>query len=219
MSIFPTTTESNFCLEGRFIDFVIKDGYKLKGLYIETPDGELYVKLAKHLRVAFDWRLPAGTWLKVVGEKKLDPKTGNIKLKAERVMAASGEQDHYKVAPAQVTSLQPPTEPSTTQAKCKPATILMCQKSDCMKRGGTGVCKALEAQLSERGLQNQVTIKATGCMKNCKGGPNLVMPDKTRYSRISASEVAAILDKHFAAPKPKATPIVSFSESSDRMAV
>ena len=61
---------------------------------------------------------------------------------------------------------------------------MVCQKSDCMKRGGKAVCQALEAALSDRGLEDQVTIKGTGCMKNCKAGPNLVMPDKTRYSRI-----------------------------------
>lgn len=48
------------------------------------------------------------------------------------------------------------------------ATILMCQKSDCMKRGGKAVCQALQETLSDRGLQNQVTIKGTGCMKQCK---------------------------------------------------
>ena len=67
-----------------------------------------------------------------------------------------------------------------------------------MKRGGDGVCRALESALSDRSLSNEVTIKGTGCMKNCKAGPNLVMPDKTRYSRIQASQVSALIDKHFA---------------------
>ena len=90
--------------------------------------------------------------------------------------------------------------PLSPEPKAKPvkATILVCQKSDCMKRGGTGVCRALEAALSDRSLSNEVTIKGTGCMKNCKAGPNLVMPDKTRYSRIQASQVPALIDKHFA---------------------
>ena len=49
---------------------MIKDGYKLKGLLLGTAEGECYVKLAKHLRAAFDLRLPPGTWLQVVGDKK-----------------------------------------------------------------------------------------------------------------------------------------------------
>jgi NADH:ubiquinone oxidoreductase subunit E len=186
---------SEFCLEGRFINFVIKDGYKLKGLMLGTHEGESYIKLAKHLRAAFDLRLPPGTWLQVVGYKKHDLKDGTITLKAEQVMAARSEMGKVgTIAPVQ-------EPPSINNVKVKPAkakaTILVCQKSDCMKRGGKAVCQALEAALSDRGLEDQVTIKGTGCMKNCKAGPNLVMPDKTRHSRIQAPQVPALMDKHF----------------------
>jgi (2Fe-2S) ferredoxin len=187
------TEVSEFCLEGRFLDFVIKDGYKLKGLQLETAEGECYIKLAKHLRAAFDLRLPPGTWLQVVGEKKQDMETGEVKLKAERVMAAPNQRDREIGA----TPLQEPL--SFSNGKLKTATILVCQKSDCMKRGGKEVCQALEAALSDRDLESQVTIKGTGCMKNCKAGPNLVMPDKTRHSRVQREQVPALMDKHFAA--------------------
>ncbi|MEH2193844.1 MAG: (2Fe-2S) ferredoxin domain-containing protein [Nostoc sp.] len=186
---------SEFCLEGRFINFVIKDGYKLKGLMLGTHEGESYIKLAKHLRAAFDLRLPPGTWLQVVGYKKHDLKDGTVTLKAERVMAARSEM-------GKVGTIAPVQEPPyIDNVKVKPAkakaTILVCQKSDCMKRGGKAVCQALEAALSDRGLEDQVTIKGTGCMKDCKAGPNLVMPDKTRHSRIQAGQVPALMDKHF----------------------
>ncbi|MBF2065768.1 MAG: (2Fe-2S) ferredoxin domain-containing protein [Calothrix sp. C42_A2020_038] len=176
-----------FYLEGRFVELVIKDGYKLKGLILETSEGERYVKLAKHLRCTFDWRLPPGTWLQIVGTKKVCSKTGEYKLKAERVMAARAVADEY-------TTLQP-AEPVPTKA-AKQATILMCQKSDCMNRGGKALCHAMQQELQARDLNTQVTIKPTGCMKNCKGGPNLIMPDKTRYSRIQAKDVPALFDRH-----------------------
>ncbi|MBW4644107.1 MAG: (2Fe-2S) ferredoxin domain-containing protein [Goleter apudmare HA4340-LM2] len=178
---------SEFCLEGRFLDFVIKDGYKLKGLLLGTAEGECYVKLAKHLRAAFDLRLPSGTWLQAVGTKKYDRKTGQVTLKAERVMAARPEIGRVDA----ITQAPPP--PTTAKPK---ATILVCQKSDCMKRGGKAVCQALAATLGDRGLEDQVTIKGTGCMKNCKAGPNVIMPDKTRYTRIQAAQVPAIVDKY-----------------------
>ncbi|MDM9380957.1 (2Fe-2S) ferredoxin domain-containing protein [Chlorogloeopsis sp. ULAP01] len=181
---------SEFCLEGRFLDFVIKDGYKLKGLVLGTSEGECYVKLAKHLRVAFDWRLPRGTWLQVVGEKKHDRKTGEVKLKAQQIMAARRELE----TGGETFSVSSLTE---TKAKSAKATILVCQKSDCVKRGADGVCQALQGALRDRGLADQVTIKGTGCMKNCKAGPNVVMPDKTRYSRIQAAQVPALMEKHF----------------------
>ncbi|NJL80753.1 MAG: (2Fe-2S) ferredoxin domain-containing protein [Richelia sp. SL_2_1] len=180
---------SEFCLEGRFIDFVIKDGYKLKGLLLGTSEGERYIKLAKHLRVAFDLRLPPGTWLQVVGERKYDTKTGEVKLKAERVMAARRSVE----IPEEVQTI--PTE--KPQEKSVKKNILVCQKSSCMKRGGQKLCQALAASISERGLEDQVAIKGTGCMKNCKAGPNLIMPDKTRYSKIQAEQVSTLMDKHF----------------------
>jgi (2Fe-2S) ferredoxin len=190
MSTIYDTEITQFCLEGRFIDFVIKDGYKLKGLKLETYDGECYVKLAKPLRAAFDWRLPKGTWLQVVGTKKYDAKKDEFTLKAERVMAARSD----------LATLQ--ESAASNEVKVKPAkakqTILICQKSDCWKRGGKAVCQALETALSDRGLADQVTIKGTGCMKNCKAGPNLVMPDKTRYSHIQVSQVSTLMNKHFA---------------------
>ena len=185
MSISTNAAVTEFCFEGRFLDFVIKDGYKLKGLLLGTSEGECYIKLAKHLRSAFDLRLPKGTWLQVVGTKQYNAKKDEVTLVAERVMAASA--DMGKVAPQ---------NPVTTKL-AKTQTILVCQKSDCMKRGGKALCQALESELRNSGLEDSVTIKGTGCMKNCKSGPNLVMPDKTRYSKIKAEQVPALIDRHF----------------------
>jgi NADH:ubiquinone oxidoreductase subunit E len=185
MSIYTSSQVTEFCFEGRFLDFVIKDGYKLKGLVLWTSEGECYIKLAKHLRSAFDLRLPKGTWLQVVGTKQYNAKKDQVTLVAERVMAASADMG---------------TVVEQNLAKTKPdkvQTILVCQKSDCMKRGGKALCQALESELTNHGLENSVAIKGTGCMKNCKAGPNLVMPDKTRYSKVKAEQVADLIDKHF----------------------
>ena len=59
------------------------------------------------------------------------------------------------------------------------------------------MCQALEFELKNNGLENSVAIKGTGCIKNCKSGPNLVMPDKTRYSKIKAEQVPVLINKHF----------------------
>ncbi|MEO3703892.1 (2Fe-2S) ferredoxin domain-containing protein [Trichormus azollae] len=179
MRISSSMEITDFCLEGRLLNFVIKDGYKLKGLLLATSEGQYYIKLAKHLRVAFDLRLPHGAWLQVVGRKKYDAKKDELTLKAEWVMATSADM-----------VLKPKPEAAKKQ------TILFCKKSDCMKSGGKAVCQMLEKEVSDRGLENKVNIKGTGCMKNCKAGPNLVMPDKTRYSGIQAGQVPAVIDKH-----------------------
>jgi NADH:ubiquinone oxidoreductase subunit E len=185
MSTNTNSEVTEFCLEGRFLDFVIKDGYKLKGLLLRTSEGECYIKLAKHLRSAFDLRLPQGTWLQVVGTKQYNAKKDQLTLVAEQVMAANSN-----------TGIVVEQSLAKTK-KSKVQTILICQKSDCMQRGSKALCQALEFELKNNGLENSVAIKGTGCMKNCKSGPNLVMPDKTRYSKIKAEQVPVLINKHF----------------------
>lgn len=176
---------SAFTLEGRFLGFKFEDGSKLKYLRLATSNGEFCIKLCKELRSTFELRLLPGDWLQILGEKKLDRKTGKVKLKAEQVTPATASNEQINV--------------SVKDKRAKTtASILVCQKSSCMKRGGTAVCHALETALSDRGL-DQVAIKGTGCLKQCKAGPNLVMPDKTRYCRIQAAEIPAMIDKHFTA--------------------
>lgn len=182
MSKFCSKDVSAFSIEGRFLSFEFEDGY-IKYLRLATSEGECCIKLCKELRFSFELRLIPGDWLQILGEKKLNRKTGKVKLKAERVIPATASNEQINV--------QPKTK----------ANILVCQKSSCMKRGGTEVCHALEVALSDRGLENQVAIKGTGCLKQCKAGPNLVMPDKTRYTQIQAAKIPEVIDKHFAAYK------------------
>lgn len=185
---------SVFSLEGRFLGFEVEDGYKLKRLHLATPDGQQCIKLSKEARASVGQVLVPGSWIQVWGEKTIYSDS-EVKLKAYQIKVMTSERSQSS----------PIADPPVTKTKVPAkATILVCQKSDCMKRGGRAVCQALEAELNDRGLTDQVTIKGTGCMKQCKAGPNLVMPDKTRYSRISARDVSAILDQHFLSkPQPQ----------------
>ncbi|NJO72071.1 MAG: (2Fe-2S) ferredoxin domain-containing protein, partial [Oscillatoriales cyanobacterium RM1_1_9] len=75
--------------------------------------------------------------------------------------------------------------------------ILICQKSDCRKRGGNRLYTAIEEALTDRGLQDQVKIQGTGCLKRCKAGPNIVfMPDKVSYSQVNPATVPNLIEKH-----------------------
>lgn len=178
---------SVFCLQGRFLGFGLEDRFKIKYLRLLTAEGERCVKLSKAARTSIVLSLVPGDSLQVWGEKKTTFYPPEVKLKANRI----------EVSPAQPLEGQP-RSPSQPRA-AKPQQILMCQKSDCMKRGGKAVCQALEQSIRDRGLENQVTIRGTGCMKDCKAGPNVVMPNKTRYRRIQPQEVAAVIDRHFPA--------------------
>jgi (2Fe-2S) ferredoxin len=182
---------STFTIEGRFLGFEIEDSYKLKRLKLGTAEGEQSIKLSKELKTRLRWDLTPGAWLEIAGEKKVDLKTGKVKLKASRITPVISK--NCETNRPGVVDLNAKV---STPAKAK-TPILVCQKSDCMKRGGKAVCQALAESLRDRGLDDQVAIKGTGCMKQCKAGPNIVMPDKTRYTRIDAEEIPDIIDKHF----------------------
>ncbi|EKQ68697.1 Respiratory-chain NADH dehydrogenase 24 Kd subunit [Leptolyngbyaceae cyanobacterium JSC-12] len=183
---------SDFSLEGRFLGFEVEDGYKIKRLNLATADGELCIKLSKEARASVRGVLTPGDWICVVGEQYTCPETDITKYKACLIkQAVPGQTSAFTTHNLAVA------KPDSKKAKPQ-ATILVCQKSDCMKRGGKAMCQALQTTLSDRGLEGQVTIKGVGCMKECKAGPNLVvMPSKARYSRIQATDIPDLIDRHF----------------------
>ena len=194
--------EQAFILEGRFLGFLFKDGYKVKYLKILTNNREWLIEVSKPLRKEIALDLPVGEWVKVSGRQKYSSKYPVPKLKADAVAPVNPGQS--TADPQRLTSAAPaPKAPLPTAGK-----ILVCGKSDCWKRGGKAVCAALKEELSDRHLDGQVSVQTTGCMKHCKAGPNIVvMPDKKRYSRIRPDDVNDVLDAHFA-------PAPSISESS-----
>jgi (2Fe-2S) ferredoxin len=178
---------SLFSLEGRFLGFEREDGYKLKRLRLATAEGELCIKLSRESRASVGGVLMPGDWIQIWGEKTV--KKDETRFKAHRIVVLfSGQGETASPQP----SVQATSQPS--------ATILMCQKSDCMKRGGKALCKVLEKELGDRQLSDQVTVRPTGCMKACKGGPNLVFPGKTRYTHVAPEDIPTLLERHFSTP-------------------
>ncbi len=183
--------KSDFRLEGRLAGFVVEDGYKIKQMKLATAEGEVILKMAKEARASlYRQLLMLGDWVEVMGEKKLDKDGEESKLKVYQIVSKTPAF----TAPAACQQNVSPTQEKPAKAQ---ACILVCQKSDCCKLGARQVTQALEEGLRDRGLQDQVKVKGTGCMKQCKAGPNIVMPDKTRYRRIDARDVPELLDKHF----------------------
>lgn len=208
-----------FSLEGQFLGFALEDSYKLKLIRLATPTGEYLIKLPKELRSLLYRALVPGHWIQVTGHQKVNLLKGTRKLKADQVVPIG--------QPAQMMPcVSGPSNPAASQAKtlsqlstqtlalapnpfdcadAKPTakkrrsqdTILVCQKSDCCKRGANALMRALQTELNDRGLDGQVAIRGTGCMKQCKAGPALVMPDKSRYTRLGPNQAAALIDKHF----------------------
>jgi (2Fe-2S) ferredoxin len=192
---------STFHLEGKFVGFVDYFEENPKRIKVASWEGERWVKLSKDLRTPLREVLQPGDWLEISGECKYKYKTGELKLKAYQV--------NIKTANKQTTDL-----PSPVGTPKNKTCVMVCQKSSCRKRGADQVCQALTESLRDRGLEEQVSIKGTGCMKQCKTGPCVVMmPDKSRYTQVSPQEIPKLIEKHFAvklkpeASKPELCPV------------
>lgn len=168
-----------FSLVGQLKGFILKDGYKLKYLRLQVENIEYWIKVKKEHRPQFEHLNPEGIELKVRGEINICHKTRKMTLNAEEIDIISPENLANNPTPYK---------------KAHKASILICQKSTCWKRGGAAIYRELTETLSKYGLDDQVKIKTTGCLKKCKQGPNLVfMPDRAHYSGVSCEEVSQLL--------------------------
>ncbi len=192
---------SQFQLEGQFLGFILKDGYKPKMIKLEAATGEFWIKVPKSLRdelvrAELDNQLKPGDRIQATGASILSLKNGTIKLIADQVHKSDRLSSNSTTVPNVPVESVTPGNPCGQKKKCS---ILVCQKSDCRKSGGEKIAIALEEQLQELGMSDQVKIKKTGCMSRCKHAPNVVvMPDKTRYSRLDPEEIPQLIEKHFA---------------------
>lgn len=181
------TTAVEFDWVGQLLDFVIKDGYKIKYLRLNVAEREYWVKVPKALRAELDPAIAPGSQLAVSGWASRCEKTGKLKLKAESIQLAE-----KAIAP---------TAKAAKGAK-KPVKVLVCTKSSCRKRGADAICAKLRERLAAQGLADRVELKPTGCLKACKQGPNVaVLPGKARYSNVTPGRVAAIVAEHFGAAR------------------
>ncbi|MEE3716994.1 (2Fe-2S) ferredoxin domain-containing protein [Tumidithrix elongata RA019] len=190
--------KSDFQFEGRFLGFLTTEDWEDRCKYfrIHTSRGEYTIQLAKRHRATLGQTLEQGSWIEVSGVQKFNPTKGTFKFKADRV-AVTQVSSTNTVKERIAAKAMPPLPPSQTQAhkSSKPqASILICQKSDCVKRGSGNICQALMQALDDRQLSDRVQIKSTGCLKDCKAGPNLVvMPTKTRHSKVKTKHIPAIV--------------------------
>jgi NADH:ubiquinone oxidoreductase subunit E len=181
--------ESTVAVTGQLIGFIFKDGYKLKYLRMNVAEREYWFKVPKELRHSLDSAIQSGCFLEIQGTAKTHRKNGKLELTADAVTLISQEQAQH-----------PPTTPSGKKAKKEKnkGKILICQKSDCWKRGGKKICEKLQQELSDRGLDETITVQKTGCLKKCKKGPNIVvLPEKAHYPLFKPQQVSSVLEKHF----------------------
>jgi hypothetical protein len=141
-----------FCLEGEFLGFASHDG-KLKYIRLGMLSEEMLIKLPKAMRNVVELLLQPGEFIKVSGISKFDRHSCELKLKATQIIPF-GESGTQIVPETPSTPMSSVTHKSTIAPKIKPKIkVLVCQKSGCLKRGGKGLCEALDQTLCDHGLE------------------------------------------------------------------
>jgi (2Fe-2S) ferredoxin len=167
---------------------------KIQHIKLVTEGGKYWIRIPQKLRKKIA-SLSCGSQLEVNGRSKQHPKTGKTKYKAQTVVLIPQQTQPTQTAiPKTKTVSLLPVFDSKTKSKAK---VLICQKSNCWKKGGAKVYQELESILSDLQLSQEIPIKKTGCLKQCKKAPALVMmPDKARYNKVKPSQVRGLVEKH-----------------------
>ena len=185
---------SSFNFGGKLTKIKTKKN-KIKYIKIVTKQGKYWLKITKKLRKKVA-NLSRGCLLEVAGKSKQSPKTGKVKYVAQTIVLIPQDTEQTREIKTKIVSLLPVLD---TEVKSK-ARVLICQKSNCWKKGGQKVYQQLASTLSDRGLGKDIPLKKTGCLKKCKQAPTIVMlPDKARYSKVKPKQIPNLVNKHLIA--------------------
>lgn len=177
---------STYQIEGAFLGFIPGSGGQLKYIQVQVGERILPIKLAKELREILGQKLVVGDRLRVSLPASSQPGS-KLKLKSDRVEIISSDAESVVVEST-------PSQPN------KKGKILLCHKSGCAKRGGKQLYRALTDTLQQLGLQDRVSIELTGCQKQCKQAPSLIlMPGKVKYAYVNPHNLAPLLEAHYLA--------------------
>ncbi|MFM2312090.1 MAG: hypothetical protein RLZZ04_1366 [Cyanobacteriota bacterium] len=204
-----SSTITSFKLIGK-LSKISDQHKKIKYLKLTTEEGKYWIKIPRQLREQLA-SLALGCELEVQGKVKRDLKTGKTKYKAQMVVIIAPEPLNTQIdtkikskikanKSVSLLSVLDGKSGSKPQAKSKfksKSKVLICRKSNCWKKGGQEVCAAIESILKDHHLTQEISIKQTGCLNQCKKAPALVMmPDKARYNKVQPKQVGEIVKKH-----------------------
>jgi (2Fe-2S) ferredoxin len=88
-------------------------------------------------------------------------------------------------------------------AERKRIELMACAGTACVAGGAFRIMDALKKELYERGLQDEVSVVATGCNGFCGQGPLMVViPDNIFYGWLTAEEIPYLVEEHFLKGRP-----------------
>lgn len=186
----PATLESGTAmpagqvLKGQYRGAYRSDKGKIKGLLLQAGEAEFTVKLPKYLRPMLVRELAPGDFVQVWAYPEGDRWRAINILPLPQCEVAMLSQQWGDLAPA----------PALAQTPQKRLCIEVCTKGKCYKQGGRQLHNALQEAVDRDPALAHVAIKGTGCMKACKQGPNLCLPNGQMLHHASPAEALARLD-------------------------
>jgi NADH-quinone oxidoreductase subunit F len=81
--------------------------------------------------------------------------------------------------------------------------LLLCGGTACHASGSVEVRKALEKEIVEKGLADEVRVIETGCNGFCAQGPVLVVqPDSIFYQKVHVEDIPELVEEHMLKGRP-----------------
>ena len=75
--------------------------------------------------------------------------------------------------------------------------VLVCGGTGCTSANSPAIIEALEAQIAEKGLTDEVKVVQTGCHGLCARGPIMIVyPEGCFYSEVKVEDVPEIVEEH-----------------------
>lgn len=81
--------------------------------------------------------------------------------------------------------------------------LMLCTGTGCVASGCFGVKDTLEKEIAKQGLQNEVSVVATGCNGFCGRGPLMVvLPDNVFYGLLKPEDIPFLVEEHLLKGRP-----------------
>ncbi|WP_017298933.1 (2Fe-2S) ferredoxin domain-containing protein [Nodosilinea nodulosa] len=175
------TAPTGQVLKGQYVGAYRSDKGKIKGMLLQVGAAEYTIKLPKYLRPMLVRELAPGEFVQVWAYPEDD------RWRAINVLPLP--ECEASLLRQQWGDLSPVVE--ADRPKQKRLCIEVCTKGKCYKQGGRQLHGALQDAVDSNPDLSHVSIKATGCMKACKHGPNLRLPNGRMLHRPTPAEALA----------------------------
>ncbi|MGB3311246.1 MAG: (2Fe-2S) ferredoxin domain-containing protein [Nodosilinea sp.] len=174
-------------LKGQYTGAYRSDKGKIKGLLLQAGETEYTIKLPKYLRPMLVRELSAGEFVQVWAYAEDD------RWRAINVLPLPAcEAETLRQQWSALSSSSSPA--AAAPAKQKRLCMEVCTKGKCYKQGGRQLHSALQEAVDADPSLSHVSVKGTGCMKACKQGPNLRLPNGRMLHSPTPTEALSHLD-------------------------